>query len=454
VAPGEGFRRVRRCLAAAFLALGLVAGSAEASSIAPAGCLQAPGLDRGCTDAAGLEGAAAVAVSPDGRHVYVAGNVEEHGALLTFARDARSGALTRTGCVADDTRDGCTASEALFGANDVVISADGATVYVLGILPGSVGVFRRDAQSGTLTELQCFQEGYSSAACPRTPFENAWKLALTADGTSLIVAGSHITRFTVAADGTLSGAVEEQISGVRNTASIAVGPNPRRVFVAGGTIDSGKLSVLARDPATGALTPHGCAGDGTSTGQPCTTADGVRGPADLAVSPDGRGVYLAASAFTSGVPSDPFSFSGTLHSSALSVFSPTRGAQRSCVLFAGPERERDGCRRAPKARGPGFAGASALAVTPDGKAVVAGFDKSSAVAILRRNPRTQAIGAIAGKGGCVRDPVAPSRRPWLPRGCTVGAGIHKPTDIAISRDGRHAYVTTTGGLSVFALKQT
>src|SRR4051794_11387697 len=116
------------------LALALVAllagwaGTASAATIAPAGCLQAPGVERGCTEARGLEGAAAAVVSPDGRNVYVAGNVEERGVLPTFARDPATGALSETGCLAESARDGCTASEPLFGANDVAISADGATV--------------------------------------------------------------------------------------------------------------------------------------------------------------------------------------------------------------------------------------------------------------------------------------------------------------------------------------
>ncbi|MCW2990941.1 MAG: conserved repeat protein [Solirubrobacterales bacterium] len=439
--------------AAAVLALGLAAlaaGPAAASSIAPAGCLQAPGVARGCTEAIGLEGAAAAVVSPDGRNVYVAGSVEEHGALVTFARDPATGALTEQGCLADDDRDGCTPSEALFGANDVAISADGATVYALGVLPGSVGVFRRDAATGALTEVQCFQEGYDSpTGCPRTRFENVWKFALTPDGKSLIVAGSDITRFAVGADGLLSGPVQEHVSGLSNPTAIAVGPDPRRVFVAGGYDDYGKVSVIARNPATGALTAHGCAGDGSSSGRLCAKASAVRGPADLAVSPDGRGVYLAATWFTSSNPADPFSFAGTLHSSALSALSPANGTQTACMLFTGAERERGRCHHGASARGPGFAGASAIAITPDGRAAVAGFAKSSAVAILGRDPGTQKLGVPPGKAGCVRDP---GRRSRLPRGCAVGKGIHQPTDVAISPDGRNAYVTTPGGLSMFAIR--
>ena len=58
------------------------------------GCLRDPGdepaTDQPCPDAAvGLAGAQAVAVSPDGSNVYVAG---EDG-VLTLARDRATGAL-------------------------------------------------------------------------------------------------------------------------------------------------------------------------------------------------------------------------------------------------------------------------------------------------------------------------------------------------------------------------
>jgi DNA-binding beta-propeller fold protein YncE len=422
---------------AALLALALAAPAAA----------QAAGLRQ--VSAHPLAGGAAAAVSPDGRHVYVASNAEEDGTLLVYARDAATGALTEVECLAETERDGCTGSRALYGLNDVVVSHDGATVYALGTLPGSVGVYDRDPETGRLTERQCFEEGYQSAVCPRTRFENIWKLALTADGTGLIVGGSHLTRFAVAADGSLSDPVEQRVSGARTPAAIAAGPSPAKLFFAGGTTDSGKLSVLSRDTSSGEIGALACAGEGTSTGRPCRPAAAIGGPADLAVAPDGRAVYLAATSFTaSGY--DPFSFSGTLHSSAIGVYSPVNAAQRACLLFAGQAKHREGCERAPKDRGPGFHGASALAVTPNGKYVVAGFEKSRAVALLRRNPSTQRLAVVPGRGGCVRDAASPAAR--RPRGCQVGRHIHAPTDVAISPDSRSAYVTSRDGLTVYALR--
>src|SRR5438128_10835180 len=110
----------RLTVLAAALALAASGTTARGSSITPVQCFQAPGVERGCTPAIGLQGAAAVTVSPDGRTVYVGGNVEEHGVLLVYARDAASGALMPLQCFADPPTvraapdAGCVADESLY----------------------------------------------------------------------------------------------------------------------------------------------------------------------------------------------------------------------------------------------------------------------------------------------------------------------------------------------------
>jgi DNA-binding beta-propeller fold protein YncE len=277
-------------------------------------------------------------------------------------------------------------------------------------------------------------------------FENPWKFALTPDGRELLVLGSHVTSFSVDGDGLLSDPVDQRVRGVRNPQAIAVGGN-RTVYAAGGMQDRGRVTVLNRNPATGALTARSCAGDRQS-GTGCRLADGVDGPSDLAVPPDHRAVYLAAYSFTPRDQDNPFGFNGTIESSAVSVFSPQRAAPKACLLYAGRERNRGGCHHAPTNRGPGFSGASTIAVTPNGKAAVAGFAKSAAVALLLRNPRTQGLSPAPGRLGCVRDA---TRTRMVPRGCAAGHGINQPSDIAISPDSRNAYVATPGGLVVFSL---
>ena len=439
---------MRRALAA-LIATAAVAAPAQGAGLSQQGCFEAPATERGCPELPFLLGGQAAAVSPDGRHVYVAGSVEERGVLVAFARDAASGRLTPVQCLAETARDGCQGSSALYGAADVVVSRNGRTVYALGNLPGSVGVFARDPASGTLTPVQCFADGRNMRGCEQATFENAWKLALPPDETGLIAAGAHFTFFAAGADGRLSSPREERISGVRNPADVAVGPSAGRIFFAGGTTERGRVVTLARNTATGALSPAGCAADASTMVVGCEDAVGIDSPSDLAVTPDGGTLYVAASSFTSANPFDPFSFRGTQHASAITVFSASRTRQRACLLFTGKERQGRGCTRAPRSRGAGFWGASAIAVTPDGDHVVAGFEKSRAVVLLRRNRSTQRLAVVPGRAGCVRDPGVEKRR--LPLGCQIGAGIHAPTDIAVSPDSRHAYVTARGSLVAFSL---
>lgn len=435
---------------AALIAAGALAAPAQAAGLTEVGCFEAPSTDRGCPELPALLGGEAVAVSPDGRHVYVAGSVQERGVLLAFARDEASGRLTFVQCLAETARDGCTASAALYGAADVVVSRGGRTVYALGSLPGSVGVFARDAASGALTPVQCFADGRTMPGCEQTTFENPWKLALPPGETGLMAAGAHFTFFDIAWDGRLSSPRTERVSGARNPVGVAVGPSPARVFFIGGTTDRGRVVTLARDPSTGVLTPAGCAADASTMVLGCEDAVGIDAPSDLAVTPDGSTLYVAASSFTSANPFDPFSFRGTQHASAITVFTAARTRQRACLLFTGKERQGRGCTRAPRSRGAGFWGASALAVTPDGDHVVAGFEKSRAVVLLRRNRRTQRLTVVPGPAGCVRDPGVRPRR--LPLGCQIGAGIHAPTDVAITPDSRHAYLIARGSLAAFALR--
>lgn len=439
-----------RLLPALLAALALLATPAGAASITQlpgaSGCFEAAGVDRGCTEGRRLAAPNAVTTSPDGRNVYVVAGADGDGALLTYARDTATGALTEQDCIADSAADGCTRSDAIAGANDVAVAPDGLTVYVLGALPGSIGVFRRDPATGALAEEQCLATG-GGGTCAYVKFESLWKFALTADGRALILAGNSVTTVPIGADGLLGTPVRQKLRGTGAPTAVAVSPDGASVYIANGIESNGRLVALDRDPATGTLKTRACAGDGVGV-MACRDAHGQDEPTAIAVAPDGKGIYMAAAHFASSDPDNPFSFSGVQRSSALAIFTPARLAQRGCILFTGRKDEGVGCTAAPKARGTGFFGARSIAIAPDGRTVVAGFDKSSAVVLLRRNPATQALTSVAGTGGCVRDA---NRRRRAPKGCTAGHGIYAPSDIAISPNGRNAYATTDGGLSIFAL---
>jgi 6-phosphogluconolactonase (cycloisomerase 2 family) len=105
----------------------------------------------------GLDGARAVAVSPDGAHVYVASDADA--AVAVFSRSAGTGALT----FVETKQDGVGGVDGLGGARSVAVSPDGAHVYVEGVADGEIAVFGRNAATGALTFIEAEPNGRGSS---------------------------------------------------------------------------------------------------------------------------------------------------------------------------------------------------------------------------------------------------------------------------------------------------
>jgi DNA-binding beta-propeller fold protein YncE len=146
----------RRLLVAAAVVLGLPAvafglpgGGAPAQVPGKAGC-HAGATSAGCRPAVGVVGAEAIAVSRDGRNVYAAGGIGRLGRLAVFARNPATGRLTQLG-----RRDGCfqvyrastrcAPGRALETPTSVVVSPDGANVYVTAQSNSAIAVLRARA---------------------------------------------------------------------------------------------------------------------------------------------------------------------------------------------------------------------------------------------------------------------------------------------------------------------
>ena len=206
------------------------------------------GTDGFCADGDALLGASGLAVSPDGRHVYVSSHSSN--GIAWLARDAASGKLSPAGCIKNFPRaDRCRAGFALEGTSGVAVSPDGKSVYVTADTPGSVSVFSRDADSGDLEPVMCVSETGSDGLC--------------ADGTALLGASSVI-----------------------------VSPDGRQVFVTAESI--GGVTAYARDPADGRLTPQSCLLDKAPKGGSCASAPNLDGAAASAISPDGKTLFVAS----------------------------------------------------------------------------------------------------------------------------------------------------------------
>jgi DNA-binding beta-propeller fold protein YncE len=200
---------------------------------------------------AALEGAEGVAVSPDGKFLYatgyLAGSVLGYNIVQSGPNAGKIGSLVN--CLwGQATNSECVSTPGIGGPTNIAFSPDARYIYV-SMFNGGIAALHRDPVSGVLSFDQCFTGG-GGGGCTADP--------------ALIV-------------------------GARD---VAVSPDGRFVYLTGGTFTNGYLRAYSRDAATGLLTPLGCLSYLAITG--CSTAAGMANTDKLAISPDGRNLYLTA----------------------------------------------------------------------------------------------------------------------------------------------------------------
>jgi len=100
-------------------------------------------------------GPLSVTVSPDGNHLYVAGT--ENHAILAYNRDADTGKLT----FPKKQKDGVNGVDGLEGAFFVDVSPDGKHLYAIGNLENAVAMFSRDESTGVLSYLEMQKDDFN-----------------------------------------------------------------------------------------------------------------------------------------------------------------------------------------------------------------------------------------------------------------------------------------------------
>src|SRR5437773_2697763 len=108
---------------------------------------------RPCADGHGLSLAAGVAVSPDGKTIYVASWYSN--AVARFDRK-KSGAITQpagsAGCVSETGVGPCADGHGLYAPAGVAVSPDGLSVYVASYDSDGVARLDRDTSSGAIAQ--------------------------------------------------------------------------------------------------------------------------------------------------------------------------------------------------------------------------------------------------------------------------------------------------------------
>jgi len=204
----------------------------------------------GVAGVSGIDQPAAIAISPDGAHVYVAGSGSN--AVAIFARDADTGALHPAGVVRDGR-----GVQGLDQPGDIALSPNGAHVYVAGFDDDALSVFSRDAVTGRLRFIAVMRDRVAGVR----GLGGAVSVVVSGDGTSVYVAGREDDSLVVFERDAKSGKlrfVESERERDFGPTSLAIAPDGRHVYASG--FDASALAVYdAIRPRAASGAPRSCA---------------------------------------------------------------------------------------------------------------------------------------------------------------------------------------------------
>lgn len=395
-----------------------------------ANCIEDVGSSAPCAvSQQGLSGADDIAVSADGKSVYVVGVYDD--SIARFDRDPATGALTPQGCISDVEYPICgVTQQGLNAPVGVAVSPDGKSVYVVSRDDDTIVRFDRDATTGALTSKGCkvdpIQTGLCGADNVVDGLSNANDVAVSPDNESVYVAGAgygaivNFDRDTVSDVGAITlqecfvvtgggicGPNEED--GLGEAYGLAISPDGKSIYVVSRSHDA--IVRFDRSLVNGALTKQGCIRD-SDNGSSATcgpTQQGLDGAHNVTVSPDGKSVYVAAGGTGGGVVRfDRDTLTGAL-------------TGQGCISDDGTAV---GCATTQQ----GLAKSYAIVASPDNKSVYVTGASDHAIVNFDRDSSTGALTA---------------------QGYLNSPGLSNPYGIAISPDGGSVFAASEGTGAIF-----
>lgn len=361
------------------------------------------------------------------------------------------------GCVADvSTTPGCREARSMVGLSEILVSPDGRTAWGVAETSGSVVVFNRTLKNGELKQKPgtagCVSDDGTDGECVFADLAGRslaapTRLAVSPAGDSLYVISeteATIAIFDILADGSLvqkvgtAGCIAAATAGCATSAllaeptGIAVSPDGRSVYVTDSTLD-GVLNFdrLADGSLVAKAGALGCVSEDGSGGD-CADGRALTGASDLSISPGSDNVYVSA------IDGDAVAVLDRAVSGKITQQSGTGG----CVMVDGASSN---CTDARALDGP-----LRVVISPDGENVYVSSLVSGAISVFDRDQGSGALTQKEGTAGCISaDGVGGE--------CAIGRAIGSTFDLELTIDGRSLYAasrTTSIEGSVAALSRS
>ncbi|MCW2990304.1 MAG: hypothetical protein JWM73_898 [Solirubrobacterales bacterium] len=362
----------------------------------PGGCVRRPAGSKAakayCRPGRAMRRPLDLAMAPDGQQLYAlthGSEVLNDGGIVTLQRFP-NGTIKqpagKAGCITQQGRGGCAKGRSMDQGRRLAMSLDGASLYATS-QTGGLAVLTREEGSGRLTQpagaAGCVISEFKPvrSTCGRVPVPDAVPVDLV------------------------------------------VAPDGAFVYVLMAQGATGAIVSYARDPETGALTFASCVAENPGIGPRCVPGHGLAGGEKIAISPDGRSVYVAAHWYRDG--GTVLTFARDANTGILGQL----GGASGCIAATPSET----C-----GQGPPYVRPTSLAVTRDG----------AAVHVVYRNDITgTGAGSILAEFG--RDSTDGSLTPSsciarARKGCGKVRGVFGFSRVTLSVDGRYMYL---GGLT-------